>query len=332
MGTPNRNKTPASTLGNPPEAAADGDHVVALGNRAEAAADGNHAVALGNRAGIIEWANSAWTRVTGYDLGRFVHKPVGALLDHVKLEPSVVDFVGGCISANKVCEIDVPLTTPAGANVWVHLRVEPVLDAAGEVSDFVAVAQDVTEAKHADLREHETADAVIAEIDLSELARTLTRAHVDSLHPMTSYDLWLGKDLPFVLADPSLLDGLVGRLICRAAASMRGGWGTLSVSTGLLGNDAVTIYSGNLYRGLPHAQYAYLEVHDTGNAPSGGDQRAIEEPFLTNHYPDEPLRLATARRLLGRHGGEIRLASSSWFGTSVVLLLPYSVEPDLGIH
>ena len=303
-----------------------------LGKLLETAVDGDRAIALGSRAGIIEWANSAWVRITGYDLGRFIHKPVGALLDHVKLEATVVDFVAGCIRENKICEIDVPLTSPAGANVWIHLRVEPVLDAVGEVSDFVAVAQDVTEAKHAELREYETADATIAAIDLSELALTLARAHIDSLNPMTAYDLWLGEDLPLVLAAPLLLDSLVGRLIRRAAACMRGGWGTLSISTGLLGDDDATIYSGNLYRGLPHAQFAYLEVHDTGNAPSGGDHRAISEPFLTKHYPGELLRLETARRLLARQGGEIRLASSPCFGTSVVLLLPYSIEPDLGVH
>jgi PAS domain S-box-containing protein len=315
MGASNRGETSTRALRTPPEAAT-----------------ANQAVALGSRAGIIEWANSAWTRITGYDLERFIHKPVSALLDRVNLAPSVVDFVGGCIRENKACEIDVPLTTPAGANVWIHLRVEPVLDAAGEVSDFVAVARDITNAKHAELREDETADATITAIDLSEFARALARTHATSLNPMTAYDLWLGEDLPFVLADPLLLEGLVGRLICRAAACMRGGWGTLSVSTGLLGGDAATIYSGNLYRGLPHAQFAYLEVHDTGNAPSGGDHRPVEEPFLTNNYPDDPLRLTTARRLLAHQGGEIRLASSPWFGTSVVLLLPYSSEPDLGIH
>lgn len=316
MGAANRSEPPTVGLGKPPRAGLDGEH----------------AVALGSRAGIIEWANPAWARVTGTDLSRFVLKPVGELLDHLNLEPGVVDFVAGCLRGNKACEIDIPLTTPAGANVWIHLRVEPILDAAGEVSDFVAVAEDVTEAKSAALRERETADSTITAIDLSELARSVARAHVDWLHPMTAYDLWLGEDLPCVLAESSLLAGLVGRLIRRAAACMRGGWGTLSISTGLLGEEAVTIYSGNLYRGLPHAQFAYLEVHDTGNAPSGGDHRAVEEPFLTNHDSDEPLRLATARRLLAGQGGEIRVASSPWFGTSVVLLLPYSSDPDLGIQ
>ena len=75
------------------------------------------------------------------------------------------------------------------------------------------------------------------------VALTLARAHIDSLNPMTAYDLWLGEDLPLVLAAPLLLDSLVGRLIRRAAACMRGGWGTLSISTGLLGDDDATIYS-----------------------------------------------------------------------------------------
>ena len=88
----------------------------------------DNAIALGNRAGIIEWANPAWTRVTGHALDRFTGKPVGDFLERIDLEPDVVDFVGGCFREKKVCEIDLPLTTPAGASIWVHLRVEPLLD------------------------------------------------------------------------------------------------------------------------------------------------------------------------------------------------------------
>jgi PAS domain S-box-containing protein len=293
---------------------------------------GEYAVALGSRAGIIEWADDAWLRVSGYRLDRFLDKPVSALLEHVKLEPSIVEFIGGCVNAQRVCEVDVPLTTPTGAGIWVHLRVEPVLDTDGELSDFVAVARNITEAKHAEARAREAAATAVTAVDLSELAASVARTHREALHPMTAYDLWLDEDLPIVLADPTLLEGLLGRAIRRAAVSMQEGWGTLSISTGLLGSESVALYPGNLYRGLPHAQFAYVEVHDTGDAPAAGPHRVVDEPFLTNHHPGEALRIATARQRLASVGGEIRLASSPWFGTSVVLLLPYSVEPELEIH
>jgi PAS domain S-box-containing protein len=290
----------------------------------ESAHGDDQAVAVGSRAGIIEWADSSWTRVTGYDLGRFIDKPVGALIDAVKLDAAVVDFVARCIRDQRICEIDVPLTTPAGANGWIHLRVEPVLDEAREVSDFVAVARDITAEKRAEVHGTEV-DA----IDLSDLAQNTMRKFALRLHPMTSLDLWLGEDMPFVLADEALIAGPVERLIRRAAESMHGAWGTLTVTTGLLGDDSLPIHPDNLYRGLPHAQFAYIEVHDTGDAPNGGAHQIIDEPFLANFVGEEPLRLAKARRLLARQGGEIRIASSPWFGTSVVLLLPYSIGPDL---
>jgi PAS domain S-box-containing protein len=281
------------------------------------------AIALGSRAGIIEWANPAWARVTGHALDRFTSKPVGDFLEQIDLEPDVVDFVGSCFREKKVCEIDLPLTTPAGANIWVHLRVEPLLDTSGEVSDFLVVARDITERKQAESL------AGVAMVDLSTLALEMARLHMDVLGPMTDYDLALAEDIPSILANESLLEGLIGRLICRAAESMRRGWGALSLSTGLLGDGEGPLYRGNPFRGLPHGQYAYLEVHDTGSSPGTGAHQVVEEPFLSSRFPGYSMRIATARLLLQNQGGEIRLQSSVWDGTSVVLLLPYCSAPVL---
>lgn len=281
------------------------------------------AIVLGNRAGVIEWANRAWSKVTGYALDRYVRKPVGDFLDRLDIEPDVVRFVGDCFRQGKPCEVDVPLSTPAGEPIWIHLRVEPIFDAYGEASEFIAVATDITERKRAEF------GAEIGEVDLSTLARESVEKQRAVLHDMTAYDLCLAPHLPLVLADALLLKGLLERLICRAADATRGGWGTLSISTGVLGSDAPALYQGNLWRGLPHGQYAFLEVHDTGTAPHAGYHQVIEEPFLTSRYPRSSLRLASVRQLLANQGGEIRLQSSSWCGTSVVILLPYAIAHGL---
>ena len=47
---------------------------------ARGADDNANAIVVGNRAGVIEWANDAWTRVTGYALDESISKPVLSFL------------------------------------------------------------------------------------------------------------------------------------------------------------------------------------------------------------------------------------------------------------
>ena len=63
--------------------------------------------------------------------------------------------------------------------------------------------------------------------------------------------------------------------------------------------------------------------------PDCGYHTPVEEPFLSRRQLDDPMRIKTARQLLRDQDGEIRLQSSAWYGTAVVLLLPYAIGPNL---
>ena len=93
---------------------------------ARGADDNANAIVVGNRAGVIEWANDAWTRVTGYALDESISKPVLSFLRNVDVGPGIVDFVADCFGHGVVCEVEVPLTTPKGESLWIQLRVEPL--------------------------------------------------------------------------------------------------------------------------------------------------------------------------------------------------------------
>lgn len=281
-------------------------------------ADGNeNAVVVGTRAGVIEWANDAWTRVTGYALDESISKPVLSFLRNVDVGPGIVDFVADCFRHGKVCEVEIPLTTPRGESLWIRLRVEPLRDSNGEVSDFIAVATDISERKRVQ------ANREVAEIDLGVLALQAARACGSARGPCTDIDLVLAEDLPLVLADASLVEGLIERLICRAAVDVGEGWGTVSIATGVLGARPGPLFTGDLFRGLRGGHYVFVEVHDTGAGPSGSYRAATTEPFLSPHFPRHAIRYTTAELLVRNLGGELRLESSWALGTSVVILLPF---------
>jgi PAS domain S-box-containing protein len=257
-------------------------------------ADGNaNAIVVGNRAGVIEWANDAWTRVTGYALDESISKPVLSFLRNVDVGPGIVDFVADCFRQGKVCEVEVPLTTPKGEFLWIQLRVEPLRGADAEVSDFIAIATDITERKHVQ------ASNAVAETDLSVLAARAAQTHGPVLGPCTDLDLGLAEDLPLVLADASLIEGLIGRLICRAAVDVADGWGTVSISTGVLGARPGPLFIGDLFQGLRGGHYAFVEVHDTG-----GGEPALPTPRDPLHdggaAGSEPRRRAAAGVFEGR--------------------------------
>ncbi len=287
------------------------------GKLARGAEDNANAIVVGNRAGVIEWANDAWTRVTGYALDESISKPVLSFLRTVDVEPGIVDFVADCFREGKVCEVEVPLTTPKGEFLWIQLRVEPLRGASDEVSDFIAIATDITERKRVQ------ASSEVAEIDLSVLAARAAQAHESVLGPCADLDLGLAEDLPLVLADPSLVGGLIERLICRAAVDVGEGWGTVSVSTGVLGARPGPLFTGDLFQGLRGGHYAFVEVHDTGGGPRGSQRTVTTEPFLSSHFPRHAIRYTTVELLVRNLGGELRLESSWADGTFVVMLLPF---------
>jgi PAS domain S-box-containing protein len=279
------------------------------------------AIVVGNRAGIIEWANDAWSRVTGYALDASVSKPVQAFLERADVGADVVEFVAGCFRRGRTCEVEVPLWTPSRRRLWIQLRVEPLVDESGEVSDFIATATDISHRKRA-----ESAPALEL-VDLSRLASDLASRHGPRLEAMIGCELELEPDLPVVLADASILTDLAERLFCRAVESIGRGWGTITIWTGVLGAGVGPIFCGDLQRSLPAGHYAFLEVHDTGGA-SSGTAADLTEPFLSAQHPRHAIRYETAELLVRAQGGELRMQSLAATGTSVVLLFPFASEPS----
>ncbi len=292
---------------------------------AEGAGRSESAIVVGNRAGIIEWANDAWTRVTGYALDDSISKPVSHFLERVDVGPDLVDFVASCFQQGKTCEVEFPLKTPEDKQLWIQLCVEPLLGESGEVSDFIATATDISGRKRAEVA------PALDEWDLSALAADVCDRHAALLGPMIDCELELAPDLPFVVADGALLADLADRLVSRAIESIASGWGTITIWTGVLGEGLGPIFAGDLRSDLPAGHYAFLEVHDTGGASSSTTATAVAEPFLSSRHARHAITYATAELLVRAQGGELRIESCRATGTSVVLLFPFASE-DSGWH
>ena len=270
---------------------------------------------------MIEWANDAWTRVTGYPLDESISKPVTGFLSEVDIDAGVVDFVAGCFARGRVCELELPLAPPNRKELWIHLRVEPLFDATGEVSDFIASATDITDRKQSE------GFVRLDEVDLSEIAARAVRAERPFVGDTVIFDAQLPAGLPLVVADPERLFGLVARLVSRGNEAIGVGWGTITLWTGILGEDDGPLQGGaDLLRTLPPGHWVFLEVHDTGGLTSGTGAGPVTEPFLSTRFSGHSVRYAEAEQLLRAQGAELRLQSSYVDGTSVVMLFPFASE------
>jgi PAS domain S-box-containing protein len=111
---------------------------------------GQEAVAVGGRSGVVEWTNSAWERITGWAVERTVSKPISRLLDEIGIERDVVDYISSSFLAGRRSSVELPVCAPDGRQLWIHLEVDPCRDAEGEITDFVAVATDITDRRLAE--------------------------------------------------------------------------------------------------------------------------------------------------------------------------------------
>ncbi len=278
------------------------------------------AIVVGSRDGFIEWANDAWTRVTGYALDESVAKPIHGFLEGVELDAGAVDFVARCFREGRVCEIELAVTPPNRGALWIQLRVEPLFDAAGQVSDFIATATDVTERRRAE------SSARVSEVDLSELVTRVALRERGRLTDRAALDFDLDRGLPPVLADVAKIEALVARRIAHGIESLGEAWGTITAWTGILGSGSGPLYGGDLSRELPPGHWAFLEIHDSGGHPDGVHHTGVSEPFLSTVYSGRAIRYAEAEAWLREQGGELRMQSSPVEGTSVVMLFPYATE------
>jgi len=117
-----------------------------------------------------------------------------------------------------------------------------------------------------------------------------------------------GRDLPPVMLDGDLMRQVAINLILNAGAAMPDGGGTLTVATGLDGDDVV------------------MTFRDNGNGIPLENLEKIFEPFFTTKTKGTGLGLAITKQIVEQHHGRIVIDSTVGQGTTVTVRLP--LEPD----
>jgi two-component system cell cycle sensor histidine kinase/response regulator CckA len=136
-----------------------------------------------------------------------------------------------------------------------------------------------------------------------------------------------GRDLGLVKVDHSQFEQVVINLAVNARDAMERG-GVLTIRTGDLRKGDARIGE---FKGLPDADYVFLEVADTGCGIPEENLTKIFEPFFTTKPVGSGtgLGLATVYGIVNQTGGQIHVSSKVGVGTTFTIFLP-RVEREAG--
>ena len=105
----------------------------------------NNAVVLTDPQGRIEWVNNSFTVLTGYTLEESRgHRP-GEMLQCERTDRTTIKQLHAAITSAKPLVVEILNRARSGREYWVSLDVQPMHDAAGTLTGFMAVQRDITE-------------------------------------------------------------------------------------------------------------------------------------------------------------------------------------------
>jgi len=303
-----------------------------------------HAVVIGNRAGVVEWADDAWRKLTGFPLSETVGKPISHFLTATELPSDMtaelVEFVGQHYLAGRSCAVEFPFSNFDGRQIEVHLDVEPIKDDRGEVSSFLAVVREVTEAgsqqagallskESIDRADDADTERSNAGIDLAANTEAAIAQWIQERPEQArmnwTLDVALDRRTPGIIADPERFEGLLHAMIS-ATGILR--------DTDTMGTRVVSISTGSTtprrsqhspVHPIPARRVAqrdvpgvWIEVHDTG-AHLSRDAIARIEGGLRGRTPRESDWLK-ASRIASAAGASIYFDSTPGCGNQALVV------------
>jgi PAS domain S-box-containing protein len=109
----------------------------------------SNAVVITDAERRITWVTEGFERVTGFAFDEAVGRSPGALLQFEGTDPGEVERLRRALDAGEGFRGELLNRSKAGRRYWVEIEVQPLRDAEGRVSGFVAIESEVTASREA---------------------------------------------------------------------------------------------------------------------------------------------------------------------------------------
>lgn len=114
-----------------------------------AASETDNSIVIADKNGKVEWANAAFTRMTGFTLTEFIALK-GTNILTTSENPDIQEIMNRCISSHKSVVYAIQNTTKDGRIIWVQTTLTPIIDLSGNISKLIAIDSDITKIKEAE--------------------------------------------------------------------------------------------------------------------------------------------------------------------------------------
>ena len=106
-----------------------------------------NAVIITDTEGKIEWINKAFEKMSGYLLHEVANTKPGSFLQGKETNPATVLYMAEQIEKRETFECEILNYSKSGEPYWVRISGQPLFDESGNISQFFALQENITERK-----------------------------------------------------------------------------------------------------------------------------------------------------------------------------------------
>jgi PAS domain S-box-containing protein len=111
----------------------------------------SNAVIISDSVGLITWVNEGFERISGYTTAEVLGKSPGQLLQCQDSDPLVIEQIRQAIKQGESFMGEVLNQGKHGQVYWLQLEIQPLRDANGTLTGFMAIESDITQQKRVDI-------------------------------------------------------------------------------------------------------------------------------------------------------------------------------------
>lgn len=106
-----------------------------------------NAIIITNNLGLIEWVNEGFRKITGYAAAEVLNKKPGNILQGKDTDVETIQYMHSSIKQGLPFNCEVINYHKSGTPYWVRITGQPLFDSQGNLTQYFAIEEDISESK-----------------------------------------------------------------------------------------------------------------------------------------------------------------------------------------